>query len=94
MNKIEQSPKRKRYRIEECPYCHKLTRNVKNHILLAHRVDVPGKPQVLTKDDLLGKKSNKVEATVYHCTACGGKLRKEENPCPHCGESLAWSEIE
>lgn len=37
------------------------------------------------------KKPNKKEGG-FHCLDCGHTLTKGQNPCPSCGESLAWPE--
>jgi len=37
--------------------------------------------------------AKKQAATSYHCNGCQGTVTKGQNPCPHCGESLAWENV-
>ncbi len=32
--------------------------------------------------------SRKAELAPVYCTKCGGKLNKDYNYCPHCGEAI------
>jgi len=93
--------KRGHYAQKECPYCHKHFGNVKNHILLVHKVEAEadGRLKELTKEDLIktGPKQPAPltpEDKIYYCIECRAKLRKGENPCWHCGAQLIWEGIE
>jgi len=91
----EQSKEKRHYRLQECPFCHKLLRNVKNHILQKHQAESGEGQTVLSKEDLLGSREKpKDEEIVYHCNNCQAKLRKGENPCWQCGAQLIWDGLE
>lgn len=49
--------KRGHYEKVECPYCHKMVGNLKNHVNLAHPGQAPDPPPPveLTKEELLGQ---------------------------------------
>ena len=82
---------------QECPYCHRLYGNLKNHILMKHQAETGVEmPLEITKEDLLGpkKKEPPQESKSYTCNNCGAKLRKGESPCWQCGERLIWEGIE
>jgi len=106
--KTEAKPKQsnigKHYKIKECPYCHKLTGNVKNHILLKHQTDgpppaeTPPKAKELTKEDLLGGKGKspdheEKEDRTFECSRCRARVRYHEAVCHNCGEVLIWDGI-
>lgn len=83
------------YKQKECPYCHNHYGNLANHIKLKHPLEVP--PVELTKEALTEKQPPKPaspEDTVYYCDACRAVLRKGENPCWHCGNTLVWEGVE
>ena len=97
------------YRKKECPYCHKMVGNLGNHVNALHKTPggqgtpppadaLPGTTE-LTKEGLTGgvkppvKNAAQILAPVYYCTACKAGLRKGENPCWHCGETLIWEGI-
>jgi len=85
----------------ECPYCHKVVGNVKNHIIAVHptqdadrRAALPS----LDKDVILGKKpANLIERPVqpedvrYYCQDCRAELRKGEENCWNCGKAMDWN---
>jgi len=81
-----------RYRLKECPFCHRFFRNVKNHIYLAHQVN--DEPAGLTREDLLGIPRQAPEAEPeYVCTACGADVRRGERVCSACGAELLWERL-
>ncbi len=96
--------KGKNYKLKECPYCHKFFGNVKNHILLKHQAELPGKGEdgavELTKEDLLGKEEESQDQEEqnaeinYHCNDCGADVRRGETRCHSCGATLIWEGIE
>jgi hypothetical protein len=101
----DESKKRGKRKLQECPYCHKHFGNVKNHILMAHPTEAEKQPAVqLTKEDLLNqaktvesKPEDELpvgERALYHCNNCGASLRKGENPCHNCNERLIWDGIQ
>lgn len=94
----------KHYQQKECPYCKVPVGNLPNHIKMKHKdqAEAEGFNQALrgiNKDDLLGGHKQEVTpaapgVTIYYCTNCRAKLRKGENPCWKCGESLKWEGID
>jgi hypothetical protein len=102
----EQKPNLKRgaYRKKECPFCHKFFGNLGNHINEKHKTPggqgeappPPPEPPGMSKDTLLGKGAAVKTAPLspqYYCTSCRAELRKGENPCWNCGETLIWEGI-
>jgi len=94
--------KKKKFAEKECPYCHKTKRNLPNHIRSVHKSQAEAEGYKtenppLTRERLLGSKNavlNLPGNKIYYCTNCRAKLRKGENPCWKCGESLNWSDIQ
>ncbi len=93
--------KRGHYQQKECPYCHAMVGNLKNHVSLKHQAEageappLPA-PQELTKDDLVtgsepkAKKDNELKPPVYFCQDCKAELRKGESECWNCRAVLNW----
>lgn len=81
---------------QECQYCHKFYGNLKNHIAMKHKdQDQDQGPLELTREDLLRQRQKeKPEKAVYTCNGCGAEVKKGENPCWQCGETLVWDGIE
>lgn len=90
--------KRGHYKERECPYCHKFVRNLGNHIKMKHPAESPEPPEV-TKEELLGVPTEKPpesrnKKVIYYCNNCHAEVRKGENQCWKCGETLIWEGIE
>lgn len=79
------------YRQKECPYCHNHYGNLGNHIKLKHPLEEL--PAELTMESLTQKKKvvpDTPGSSIYYCTNCRAELRKGENPCWNCGNTLLW----
>lgn len=100
----EVKKKRSHYKQKECPYCNMPVGNLPNHIRMKHADQAKAegyqveKPPASKEELLSGKKPGKEQTPfdpvqVYYCTACRARLRKGENPCWHCGETLNWEGV-
>lgn len=93
---VEKPPgrsKRGSYKQKECPYCHAHVGNLGNHIRLKHPAAAKEKIE-LTKEDLLAGKAKPLsDEPTYYCIDCKAELRKDENPCWHCGKYLDWTGV-
>ena len=91
--------KRGSYKERECPYCHKMVRNLGNHIKMAHAAEAPPPPEP-TKESLLGIETAKPQDSglkakiTYFCSSCRAEVRKGESQCWNCHETLLWEGIE
>jgi len=96
--------KKRHYKRVECPYCHKVVGNVKNHITQAHPGEAAARAESapgLDKGVLTGeKKPGEIEPafhpedSIYYCMECHAELRKGESECWNCGQHLDWEGIE
>ena len=87
-------PKENPYTCETCGEVFTTQYTLSRHINSQH--------SVLSKEELkIGdtlnieeeQPANASEPESYHCLACGGKLEKNQTPCPGCGESLDWGQV-
>ncbi len=81
------------YGLRECPYCHRMFGNVKNHIALKHKVADAAEPVDITKEDLLGNPAPELEETSYTCGSCRARVRKGEASCSNCSAELSWEGV-
>lgn len=99
---VKSARKGTHYRQKECPYCGDHVGNLGNHIRLKHgdqakKEGLTLETPEISKDALLsGQRAKTPEVAnvpIYYCTHCHAKLKKGENPCWHCGESLNWEGV-
>lgn len=100
--KVNKRPKH--YQQKECPYCKVPVGNLPNHIRLKHsdQAEAEGftpESTEISKEALLGESKKETHSsgpgvTIYYCTDCRAKLRKNENPCWKCGKQLNWQGID
>lgn len=96
MTEKPERKKRSKRTPQECPFCHKLFGNLKNHIAMKHQAEDQEQPVELTREDLFKKKPppEKPGKKLYHCTSCEAEVKKDESPCWNCGRPLLWDGIE
>ena len=93
----------KRRKAVECPYCHKVVRNVPNHISAKHPAENKERKEAAPPLDvavLTGqKKPSEIAPTlhpedrIYYCADCHAELRKGEDKCWKCEAILNWEGI-
>jgi hypothetical protein len=92
--------KGQRNKERECPYCHKMKRNLELHIRAVHKTETGATAAPFTKETLTGEKPATINPTlhagetVYYCQDCHAELRKGETVCWNCQAILNWEGID